>query len=296
MMILSLATASFASVYDGKTETPASVQAEAPAAVETPAQEAAPVATPVATPVAAAPVAVRTPDQVPLAQKAPPPRGQVKTYSSIDNVAHNSFFFALNLGIRYMKLSYQEYEEYFDNDEDMWVVGDKGNSTRRRFKGLGPDVGLKFGGVIASRMALYCNLELTSLDGSYKASRTEQGVKKSRAEFDTDAVRFAIGGGTTVFLSNDVNSLFYGSFASITASIVVEEAGLTSSYYDHEELEISESGLAFALELGKLWRLSDSWNVGLVAKGSLDGAIRDGDSGNSSDCYTVGLSLIAVRK
>ena len=312
--MFSLAVASYATVYNGIAENPVPVQdsttASAPTtdsaaveAVAVPEPEAAPETVKVATAEEVSTPAATTAEQPAPAPVAAPVKKTAVTSKNVPVAAtyenrnnHNSFFFGINIGARYTKLSYQQYEEYFDEDSKMWVVGDKGNSTSRRFKGLGPDIGLKFGGVVASRLALYCNLELSSLDGKYKATRTENGTRKARADFETDAVRFAIGGGSSFFLNNDTNSAFYGLFAGISASIMFEDAGLTSTYYDHEELEISESGIAFGLELGKIWRISDSWNAGIVGKATLDGSIRDGDSGNSSDCYTVALGLTVMRK
>lgn len=209
---------------------------------------------------------------------------------------HNAFFLAINLGVRYEKLSYREYKEFWDEESESWIIGDKGNSSHRSFKGYGPDFGVKIGGIISSRFALFCNLEFASLNGDFKASRTVDGKKKSHADFETDAIRFALGIGTEFFLTTDTTSILQGVFVGVTANIIVNDAGLISSSYDHEELEISDTGLAFGLELGKVWPVSETWNVGLIAKGAIEGAVRDGDSGNNSDCYSLAVSLVAIRK
>jgi hypothetical protein len=262
LLLLSLATASFASVYDGKTE-PAKTEVST-AAVET--------------------------------STAIPQPSQVKNADNSQQGHRNSFFFETDIGARYMKVSYKEYEEYYDEKSDVWIIGDNGNATRRRFKGYGPDIGMKFGGVISDVIALFCNLELSTLEGTFKGSRTVNGKKKSNADFDTDAIRFAIGGGVMLFVNTDMLKALNGTFIGVTANIIAEEAGSTSDYYDHDELEISESGLSFGLQVGKIWGLSDNWNVGFAAKGSLENGIRDGSSGNASDSYTIAVDLVVMRK
>ena len=234
--------------------------------------------------------------QRPVAQPMQQPRSDTPEKVPEKNYIHNGFFFEADLGVRYMRLENKEYDDYYDEKNGELIVGDDGNSAESRFKGFGPDFGLKFGGIIASRLALYCNVEFSSMDGNFKASRTVNGKKKSNADFETDAIRFAFGGGTHFFLTPDPNSLFYGTFIGASVSIVAEEAGLTSSYYDHEELEISKSDLSFGLQLGKVWMVNDSWNVGLTVKGSLDGGIRDGESGNDSDYYSLSANLAVIRK
>ena len=232
----------------------------------------------------------------PVARPMQQPNSASLENSSEKGYIRNGFFFEADLGVRYMRLENKEYDDYYDEKNGELIVGDDGNSAESRFKGFGPDFGLKFGGIIASRLALYCNVEFSSMDGNFKASRTVNGKKKSNADFETDAIRFAFGGGTHFFLTPDPNSLFYGTFIGASISIVAEEAGLTSSYYDHEELEISKSDLSFGLQLGKVWSVNDVWNVGLTVKGSLDGGIRDGESGNDSDYYSLSANLAVIRK
>jgi hypothetical protein len=234
--------------------------------------------------------------QRPVAQPMQQPRPDTPEKVPEKNYIHNGFFFEADLGVRYMRLENKEYDDYYDEKNGELIVGDDGNSAESRFKGFGPDFGLKFGGIVASRLALYCNLEFSSMDGNFKASRTENGWEKSNADFETDAIRFAFGGGTHFFFTPDPNSTFYGTFIGVSVSIVAEEAGLTSSHYDHEELEISKSDLSFGLQLGKVWMVNDSWNVGLTVKGSLDGGIRDGESGNDSDYYSLSANLAVIRK
>ena len=232
----------------------------------------------------------------PVQEPRKAPRADSLGVNSKKDYIHNGFFFELDLGVRYMRLQNKEYDDYFDEVNDELIIGDKGNSAQSRFKGYGPDFGLKFGGIISSRLALYCNVEFSSLDGNFKASRTVNGKKKSSADFETDAIRFAFGGGTHFFLTPNPNSLLYGTFIGASVSIVAEEAGLTSSYYDHEELEISKSDLSFGAQLGKVWMVNDAWNVGLTVKGSIDGGIRDGESGNDTDYYSLAANLVVIRK
>ena len=308
LILLSLATAAFANVNDGTTETPV---AEAPAQVEATAQPAAPAAAeapaPAATetqvqeqPQAAAPIIIipaqkPAPEPVQAEAKEPAPAPTAVLIQEKPLVVkpakspnRGAFFFSTNFGVRYMRLAYQSLDDIESLSKD--------NATTSKFSGFGPDLGLKIGGVIAGRLAMYFTMEFATLDGTFEATnvKLQYNEPSKDVEFNTDAIRFTLGGGTALFLSSDTASALYGTFVGVSASLFVGEAGKINP--DNEELEIDETGLAFALEVGKVWRLSENWNAGIVAKGSLDGTVRDGTSGNNTDCFTIGLSLVALRR
>ena len=308
LILLSLATAAFANVNDGTTETPV---AEAPAQVEATAQPAAPAAAeapaPAATetqvqeqPQAAAPIIIipaqkpaPEPVQAEATEPAPAPTAVLIQEKPLvvkpaKSPNRGAFFFSTNFGVRYMRLAYQSLDDIESLSKD--------NATTSKFSGFGPDLGLKIGGVIAGRLAMYFTMEFATLDGTFEATNVKLNYNEPSkdVEFNTDAIRFTLGGGTALFLSSDTASALYGTFVGVSASLFVGEAGKINP--DNEELEIDETGLAFAMEIGKVWRLSENWNAGIVAKGSLDGTVRDGTSGNNTDCFTIGLSLVALRR
>ncbi len=308
LILLSLATAAFANVNDGTTETPV---AEAPAQVEATAQPAAPAAAeapaPAATetqvqeqPQASAPIIIipaqkpaPEPVQAEATEPAPAPTAVLIQEKPLvvkpaKSPNRGAFFFSTNFGVRYMRLAYQSLDDIESLSKD--------NATTSKFSGFGPDLGLKIGGVIAGRLAMYFTMEFATLDGTFEATNVKLNYNEPSkdVEFNTDAIRFTLGGGTALFLSSDTASALYGTFVGVSASLFVGEAGKINP--DNEELEIDETGLAFAMEIGKVWRLSENWNAGIVAKGSLDGTVRDGTSGNNTDCFTIGLSLVALRR
>ena len=308
LILLSLATAAFANVNDGTTETPV---AEAPAQVEATAQPAAPAAAeapaPAATetqvqeqPQASAPIIIipaqkpaPEPVQAEATEPAPAPTAVLIQEKPLvvkpaKSPNRGAFFFSTNFGVRYMRLAYQSLDDIESLSKD--------NATTSNFSGFGPDLGLKIGGVIAGRLAMYFTMEFATLDGTFEATNVKLNYNEPSkdVEFNTDAIRFTLGGGTALFLSSDTASALYGTFVGVSASLFVGEAGKINP--DNEELEIDETGLAFAMEIGKVWRLSENWNAGIVAKGSLDGTVRDGTSGNNTDCFTIGLSLVALRR
>lgn len=308
LILLSLATAAFANVNDGTTETPV---AEAPAQVEATAQPAAPAAAeapaPAATetqvqeqPQASAPIIIipaqkpaPEPVQAEATEPAPAPTAVLIQEKPLvvkpaKSPNRGAFFFSTNFGVRYMRLAYQSLDDIESLSKD--------NATTSKFSGFGPDLGLKIGGVIAGRLAMYFTMEFATLDGTFEATNVKLNYNEPSkdVEFNTDAIRFTLGGGTALFLSSDTASALYGTFVGVSASLFVGEAGKINP--DNEELEIDETGLAFAMEVGKVWRLSENWNAGIVAKGSLDGTVRDGTSGNNTDCFTIGLSLVALRR
>ena len=308
LILLSLATAAFANVNDGTTETPV---AEAPAQVEATAQPAAPAAAeapaPAATetqvqeqPQASAPIIIipaqkpaPEPVQAEATEPAPAPTAVLIQEKPLvvkpaKSPNRGAFFFSTNFGVRYMRLAYQSLDDIESLSKD--------NATTSKFSGFGPDLGLKIGGVIAGRLAMYFTMEFATLDGTFEATNVKLNYNEPSkdVEFNTDAIRFTLGGGTALFLSSDTASALYGTYVGVSASLFVGEAGKINP--DNEELEIDETGLAFALEVGKVWRLSENWNAGIVAKGSLDGTVRDGTSGNNTDCFTIGLSLVALRR
>ena len=308
LILLSLATAAFANVNDGTTETPV---AEAPAQVEATAQPAAPAAAeapaPAATetqvqeqPQASAPIIIipaqkpaPEPVQAEATEPAPAPTAVLIQEKPLvvkpaKSPNRGAFFFSTNFGVRYMRLAYQSLDDIESLSKD--------NATTSKCSGFGPDLGLKIGGVIAGRLAMYFTMEFATLDGTFEATnvKLQYNEPSKDVEFNTDAIRFTLGGGTALFLSSDTASALYGTFVGVSASLFVGEAGKINP--DNEELEIDETGLAFAMEIGKVWRLSENWNAGIVAKGSLDGTVRDGTSGNNTDCFTIGLSLVALRR
>lgn len=311
LILLSLATAAFANVNDGTTETstpaaqavpaqqieaPAEAAAQAPAAevsapvaTEAPAQEAAPII------IIPAPTPAPAPVQAEAKEPAPAPAPKAVLVQEKPIIAKSArsenrgaFFFSTNFGVRYMRLAYQSLDDIESLSKD--------NATTSKFSGFGPDLGLKIGGVIAGRLAMYFTMEFATLDGTFEATnvKLKYNEPSTDVEFNTDAIRFTLGGGTALFLSSDTASALYGTYVGVSASLFVGEAGKINP--DNEELEIDETGLAFALEVGKVWRLSENWNAGIVAKGSLDGTVRDGTSGNNTDCFTIGLSLVALRR
>ena len=212
----------------------------------------------------------------------------------------NRFFLSFGLGLRYERLSFKEYVRTKDpNKEGVWIIGDKGNSIRRKYSGYGPDISMKMGTLISNRLALFCNMSLSAVSsGDFKVRRYSGGHEKIRADFEMDGLRFALGGGTNFFLSTDTNSVMHGAFIGASVGIVYEAAGTDSEYdyYDDysDDFEIAESGMVMAFEVGKLWRIAPEWSVGLSANGTMDGLFFNGGAATSKS-WTVGLNFNFVR-
>lgn len=212
----------------------------------------------------------------------------------------NQFFLSFGLGLRYVNLSFKEYIRTKDpNKEGVWIVGDKGNSIRRKYSGYGPDISMKLGTLVSNRLALFCNMDLSAVSsGDFKVRRYSGGREKIRADFEMDGLRFALGGGTNFFFSTDTNSVLHGAFVGATVGVVYEAAGTDSEYdyYDDysDDFEIAESGMVMVLELGKLWRIAPQWSVGLSANGTMDGLFFNGGAATSKS-WTVGLNFNIVR-
>ena len=212
----------------------------------------------------------------------------------------NKFFLSFGLGLRYAHLSFKEYVRTRDPNKDgVWIIGDKGNSIRRKYSGYGPDISMKMGTLVSNRLAIFCNTSLSAVSsGEFKVRRYSGGHEKIRADFEMDGLRFALGGGTNFFLSTDTNSVMHGAFIGASVGIVYEAAGTDSEYdyYDDysDDFEIAESGMVMALELGKLWRIAPEWSVGLSANGTMDGLFFNGGAATSKS-WTVGLNFNIVR-
>ena len=212
----------------------------------------------------------------------------------------NKFFLSFGLGLRYENLSFKEYVRTRDpNKEGVWIIGDKGNSIRRKYSGFGPDISMKMGTLVSNRLALFCNMSLSAVSsGDFKVRRYSGGHEKIRADFEMDGLRFALGGGTNFFLSTDTNSVMHGTFIGASVGIVYEAAGTDSEYdyYDDysDDFEIAESGMVMAFEIGKLWRIAPEWSVGLSANGTMDGLFFNGGAATSKS-WTVGLNFNFVR-
>ena len=212
----------------------------------------------------------------------------------------NQFFLSFGLGLRYVNLSFKEYVRTKDPYRDgVWIIGDKGNSIRRKYSGYGPDISMKMGTLVSNRLALFCNMSLSAVSsGDFKVRRYSGGREKIRADFEMDGLRFALGGGTNFFFSTDTNSVLHGAFIGATVGVVYEAAGTDSEYdyYDDysDDFEIAESGMVMVLELGKLWRIAPQWSVGLSANGTMDGLFFNGGAATSKS-WTVGLNFNIVR-
>ena len=211
----------------------------------------------------------------------------------------SSFYFSLGMGARYVNVSYKEYFAQTDPYSEMKIIDSKNNMTKREYSGLGIDFNLKAGTLIANRLALFSNFELSGVSkGTYKLKSQKNGKKVASADFETDGVRFSIGGGIDIFLSSDTSSVFSGAFAGILVGIAFVEAGLDTDdyiYSEYDDFEISEQGLALGIEAGKLWKLTQSWNFGLTATATMDGRFFN-TGATQSGSYTIGASLVLVHR
>lgn len=212
----------------------------------------------------------------------------------------NSFFLTFGLGLRYADLSFKEYVRTKDPNQDgVWIIGDKGNSIRKEYSGYGPDISMKLGTLVSNRLALFFNASLSAVSsGDFKVRRYSNGRQIIRADYEMDALRFALGAGTNFFLSTDTNSVMHGVFVGAGVGIVFEAAGTDTEYdyYDsyEEDFEIAETGMVMSVEFGKLWRVAPQWSVGISANATMDGLFFNGGAATSKS-WTAGLNFVVVR-
>jgi hypothetical protein len=210
---------------------------------------------------------------------------------------HNAFYFEASLGLQYLNISDEkkDEEEVFDESSR--------NIYETDFSGMGPEFSARFGGIISSRVALFCLLGISSMKtADYEYVERQKGKIRYVEKNSEGGIRFAIGGGVNVYFVRDPSNPLYGLYAGASFAIAYFNLGDDDSYFDEErrtrpldEAYFSQSAASVGFEFGKLWYMTDMWNVGAGVQMAFDSPDRT-DEKDENIYYTLAFKIMIVRK
>lgn len=219
------------------------------------------------------------------------------TYSNQPNYSyiHNAFYFEASLGFQYVSIS--DKNKYDDDDYYSWR---RNRVYETDFSGFGPEFSARFGGIIGSRVALFSYLGLSSMkSANYEYVEKEDGDVHFAKKNSEGGVRFGVGGGVNVYFVRDPSNPLYGLYVGASAGIIGYYLGDDDSEFDKrrqteswDEPYFSESAVALGLEVGKLWHVTEMWNVGVASQLSLDSPQRDEDDDNLYCILTFKVTIV----
>ena len=132
--------------------------------------------------------------------------------------------------------------------------------------------------------------------GEFHISSGELEFAKKNSE---GGVRFGVGGGVNVYFVRDPSNPLYGLYVGASAGIIGYYLGDDDSEFDKrrqteswDEPYFSESAVALGLEVGKLWHVTEMWNVGVASQLSLDSPQRDEDDDNLYCVLTFKVTIV----
>lgn len=209
---------------------------------------------------------------------------------------HNAFYFEASLGLQYLNISDE------NKDYDDYSIRSKKVVYETDFSGIGPEFSVHFGGIFSSRVALYCLLGLSSMKSAdYEYVERENGNIRYSEKNSEGGIRFAIGSGLNVYFVRDPSSPLYGLYAGASFAIVYFSLGDDESYYDQkrkthplDDAYFSQTASSVSFEFGKLWYVTDMWNVGAGVQMAFDAPDRTEDDDNVY--YTLAFKVMIVRK
>jgi hypothetical protein len=154
---------------------------------------------------------------------------------------------------------------------------------RSHYYGFGPALDLKVGFNINGLVPLL-NLQLMHSSGTIEAYNTKN---------DASANRFMLGAGINYFPFKNPESAMHGAYVGLSL-------GIMGVFIDHPNYFISnvgldEQGFSASLELGKLWKLNEKWNVGVSGVATADSPIRFGEDTPDHSFYTLWLGVTVAR-
>ncbi len=153
---------------------------------------------------------------------------------------------------------------------------------RVHYYGFGPAVDLKTG-VNIDGIVPFVDLQLMHSGGT---------LESLGAKYDESANRLMLGAGVNFFPFKNPESAMHGAYVGLSV-------GMMAVFIDHpkrvSKLGLEEQGFSACLDLGKLWKLNEGWNVGVSGMATVDGPIRFGEDPPSSYFYTVWLGVTIAK-
>ena len=174
------------------------------------------------------------------------------------------------------------YSSFLTKYESMDYKGEI-EKKRNHYYGFGPAIdlraGFNFGGIVP-----FVDLQLMHSGGTLESS----GLK-----YDESANRLMLGAGVNFFPFKNPESAMHGAFVGISM-------GFMAVFVDYpkeltSDVGLEEQGFSASLELGKLWKLNETWSVGVSGIATVDGPIRFGEDPPKNYFYTVWLGVTIAK-
>ena len=171
-----------------------------------------------------------------------------------------SLFFEADLSYYLTSQSYEEESEYdlSTSRDDVYAY--------QYYDGQGFAVGLSLGAVIKDFIGLrgFINIGMQSGESSYESKDVRCD---SCSNISTDWTDYRFGAVATLFPFNSTRNALYNSYLDITLGAAIHERDDdVAEYYDRE---VTATGY-LKFEIGKLFPISKSWNIGFGVAYSLD--------------------------
>jgi len=155
-------------------------------------------------------------------------------------------------------------------------------TERVHYYGFGPAIDLK-AGINIGMVVPFVDLQLMHSGGTLESL----GFK-----YDASANRLMLGAGVNFFPFKNPESAMHGAYVGLSV-------GMMAVFVDHpkhiSKLGLEEQGFSASLNLGKLWKLNEEWNVGVSGMATVDGPIRFGEDPPSSNFYTLWLGVTIAK-
>lgn len=190
---------------------------------------------------------------------------------------YNGFYmdFTLAFMISHLENKETEYDYYSDSPR----------IEEHDFSGFGPAFNFKIGGIIKSLIAAHATIDLALGNGTHEYRENGLLFKDNNAT----QFRFFIGGGATVYPfrnpESPMNGFFVGASVGYEFSVISFEEYVEldeDGYYDSYGEATGDIGIGLKFEIGKLWSISDRWNIGAVGLFNYDISLLE-ESANEYD-------------
>ena len=154
---------------------------------------------------------------------------------------------------------------------------------RVHYYGFGPAIDLRTG-LNIDGLVLFVDLQLMYSGGTLES----YGFK-----YDESANRIMLGAGANFFPFKNPESAMHGAYVGLSVGIMAVFVDRPKKLVS--KLGLEEQGFSASLDLGKLWKLNEEWNVGVSGMATVDGPIRFGEDPPGSNFYTLWLGVTIAK-
>lgn len=201
---------------------------------------------------------------------------------STSTLYYNGFFVDFTVGASFLK---------YDCDDGGFLF----YKYKDTYDGVGPSFGVKLGGIISELIAPHATFDVALLYGerSVRVRREHNVFGYQEDELNENLVRLFLGGGATFFPFRRPGHVMRGSYVGATLGFFVVDGshripGITGDMDRH--------GFSWKFDLGKVWSVSERWNIGVGTAFYFDVPIVNGEEDSSEMFASLWLGAKFTRK